>query len=87
MLGGRTCSAAARAPSDRGPPNTSTDNAESCAGPEPGGDVHLPDEPEQMNGGRVQAEGDLGREVVLASGRRRRRVALDIRRHIIVSLC
>ena len=58
MLGGRTCSAAARAPSDRGPPNTSTDKRRELGRAQPGGDVHLPDEPEQVDGGGVQAEGD-----------------------------
>jgi len=36
MVGGRTCSASASSPNDRGPPpSTSTDSADSCAGPMP----------------------------------------------------
>lgn len=35
MVGGRTCSASASSPSDLGSPNTSTESAESCAGPMP----------------------------------------------------
>ena len=35
MVGGRTCSASASSPSERAPPNTRTESAESCAGPMP----------------------------------------------------
>ena len=35
IVGGFTCSAAASCPGVIGPPNTSTDNAESRAGPSP----------------------------------------------------
>ena len=35
IVGGRTCSASANSFNERGPPNTSTESAESCAGPIP----------------------------------------------------
>ena len=55
MLGGLTCSAAASAPSDFGPPNTSTDSARELGGTETGRDVHLADEAEQVNRGGMAA--------------------------------
>ena len=57
MLGGRTCSAAARSPRAIGPPNTTTESADSFGCGQPSRHVDSADATEQVDRNRVQPVG------------------------------
>ena len=60
MVGGRTCSAWASAPSVIGPPKTMTESAESCGAGRAGRVVLAAQAAEQMDRGGVQPVGEVG---------------------------